>query len=85
MSEDDVDKACLTDSRSVPANRVAQVAVGVEIRSIGDAEWSDIQSTDARIADVREVTPEAEQSSFDISVVNPPVDNHQHRGSSSQP
>ncbi|KAG1348073.1 switch-associated protein 70 [Cocos nucifera] len=85
-SEDNVDKACLCDSGSVPGNNVVQLAVdGVEIHSIGDAEWSDIQSTDARIADVREVTPEAEQSSFDISVVNPPVDNHQHRGSSSQP
>ncbi|XP_073107635.1 uncharacterized protein [Elaeis guineensis] len=86
LSEDDVDKACLCDSGSVPGNNVVRLAVdGVEIHSIGDAEWSDIQSTDARIADVREVTPEAEQNSFDISVVNPPVDNHQHRGSSSQP
>ncbi|XP_008806690.1 switch-associated protein 70-like [Phoenix dactylifera] len=67
LSEDDVDKACLFDSGSVPGNNIVQLAVdGVEIRSIGDPEWSDIQSTDARIADVREVAPEAEQRSFDI-------------------
>ncbi|XP_008787323.2 switch-associated protein 70-like [Phoenix dactylifera] len=86
-SEDDVDKACLTDSRSVPGNSAVQLVVdGVEIRSIGDAEWNDIQSMDARIADVREITPEAEQSSLDIPVVaNPSVNDHQHRGNPSQP
>ncbi|XP_029120879.1 uncharacterized protein [Elaeis guineensis] len=86
LSEDDVDKACLTDSRSVPANSVAQLGVdGVEIHSIGDAEWNDIQSMDARVADVREIAPEAEQSSLDIPVVRPSVDDHQHRGNPSQP
>lgn len=87
-SEDDVDKACLSDSRpvTVSSDNVVQLAVdGVDIRSIGDGEWSDFRSADARIADVREISPEAEGSSLDIPVVSPPVDDHQHGSNSFQP
>ncbi|GER33572.1 pleckstrin homology domain-containing family protein [Striga asiatica] len=43
-------------------------------------------TTEARIADVREVGPDADRMSLDISVVNFPVNGHQdHRGSSDQP
>lgn len=87
-SEDDVDKACLSDSNMVPDSRdnEVQLAVdGVEIRSIGETEWNDFQSNEARIADVREISPETEGNSLDISVVNPQVEDHQHGGNSSQP
>lgn len=87
-SEDDVDKACLSDSNMVPDSRdnEVQLAVdGVEIRSIGETEWNDFQSNEARIADVREISPETEGNSLDISVDNPQVEDHQHGGNSSQP
>ncbi|XP_073005923.1 uncharacterized protein [Typha latifolia] len=88
LSEDDVDKACLSDSSSIPVSgdNIIQLAIdGVDIRSIGDAEWGGYQSSDARIADVREISPEAEGRSFDIPVVSPPVnDTPQHGGSSFQ-
>jgi len=83
-----VDKACLSDSKMVPdsGDSEVQLAVdGVEIHSIGDAEWTDFQSTDARIADVREISPEAEGNSLDIPIVNPQVEDHQHGGNSLQP
>ncbi|XXG68816.1 hypothetical protein AAC387_Pa06g1821 [Persea americana] len=85
LSEDDVDKACLSVSRSisVPGDGIVQLDVDrVNLRSIGDSEWSDVQTTDARIADVREISPEAEASSMDIPVV--PVDNNHRNGGSSQ-
>jgi hypothetical protein len=49
-------------------------------RPVEDAEWSDIQATESTIADVREVAPETEGSSLDISVVSPPVNNHHEQG-----
>lgn len=85
LSEDNVDKACLSVSRSisVPGDGIVQLDVDrVNLRSIGDSEWSDVQTTDARIADVREISPEAEASSMDIPVV--PVDNNHRNGGSSQ-
>lgn len=76
-SEDDVDKACLSDSRTVPVseNSMVQLAVdGVDIGLIGDPEWAgDFRPSDARIADVREISPESEGGSLDIPVVSPPV------------
>ncbi|XP_058071989.1 uncharacterized protein LOC131220972 isoform X2 [Magnolia sinica] len=74
-SEDDVDKACLSisRSRSVPESGIA------------DNEWSDVQTTDARIADVKEISPEGEGSSLDIPVVSVPVDSCDDVGSSPQP
>ncbi|KAI3972432.1 hypothetical protein MKW92_021678 [Papaver armeniacum] len=75
LSEENVDKACLSVSRSVPHTDEQE-----SLRSIGDGEWNDIQATtDSRIADVREIAPEAEERrSLDISVVSLPVDNHDH-------
>ncbi|KAJ6832899.1 switch-associated protein 70 isoform X1 [Iris pallida] len=87
-SEDDVDKACLSDSNVVSHsgdNEVQLSVDGVEIRSIGDAGWTDFQSTGARIADVREISPEAERNSLDIPVVSSQAEDHQHGGNSSQP
>ncbi|RWW70123.1 hypothetical protein BHE74_00022197 [Ensete ventricosum] len=88
-SEDDVDKACLSDSRVVPvsADSVVQLAEdGVEIHSIGDAEWSGFRPTDPRIADVREISPQSEgSSSLDITVVDPTGDAHQLGVNTHQP
>ncbi|XAR52807.1 hypothetical protein NMG60_11021083 [Bertholletia excelsa] len=64
-SEENVDKAVLTVSRSIP-------------RPIGDGEWSDIQATEARIADVREVAPQTERS-LDIPVVGQPINSHREQ------
>lgn len=67
-------------------NSEVQVAVdGVEIHSIREAEWNDFQSTDGRIADVREISPETEENSLDIPVVTPQAEDHQHDGDSLQP
>lgn len=75
LSEENVDKACLSVSRSVPHTDDQE-----SLRSIGDGEWNDIQATtNSRIEDVREIAPEAEERrSLDISVVSLPVDNHDH-------
>ncbi|KAH6788655.1 Pleckstrin homology domain-containing protein [Perilla frutescens var. frutescens] len=78
-SQENVDKACLSVSKatSVPAES--------DLHSIRESEWSDIQTTEARIADVREVGQDAEGHSLDIPVVNFPVNGHQEHGSSDQP
>ncbi|KAH6785206.1 hypothetical protein C2S51_037661 [Perilla frutescens var. frutescens] len=78
-SQENVDKACLSVSKatSVPAES--------DLHSIRESEWSDIQTTEARIADVREVRQDAEGHSLDIPVVNFPVNDHQEHGSSDQP
>uniref|UniRef100_A0A6N2KNA8 PH domain-containing protein n=1 Tax=Salix viminalis TaxID=40686 RepID=A0A6N2KNA8_SALVM len=79
MSDENVDKACLSVSRAVPASGESVVHMAVNQsnpRPVEDAEWSDIQATETTIADVREVAPETEGSSLDISVVSPPVNNH---------
>lgn len=80
-SDDNVDKACLSDSRAIP------VSGEVNLRPIGDGEWSDIQTTEARIADVREIAAETEGNSLDITVVSQPVSSHheQDMSSSNQP
>ncbi|KAH1263640.1 hypothetical protein GmHk_02G005985 [Glycine max] len=80
-TEENVDKACLSVSRAipVPAENVVHMATDqVNIQPVGDNEWSDIQATEARIADVREVAPETDGSSLDIPVVNQPGTNHHH-------
>ncbi|KAJ1379660.1 putative switch-associated protein 70-like, partial [Sesbania bispinosa] len=74
-TEENVDKACLSVSRAipVPAESVVHMATDqVNIQPVGDTEWSDIQATEARIADVREVAPETDGSSLDIPVVSQP-------------
>ncbi|KAL9422939.1 hypothetical protein AB3S75_035092 [Citrus x aurantiifolia] len=86
LSDENVDKACLSVSRAVPepGESVVHMAVDqVNLQPIGDGEWSDIQATEARIADVREVAPETEGSSLDIPVVSPPVNNHHEQGTNS--
>lgn len=88
-SDDDVDKACVSDSRSVLVSSEStevQLAVdGVDIRPIGDPEWGGFQQSEALIADVREVSPEAEGSSLDIPVVNPPPANDHMQGGATHP
>ncbi|XP_042479238.1 switch-associated protein 70-like [Macadamia integrifolia] len=71
---ENVDKACLSVSRSIP--------ISEDGISIGNGEWSDIRATEGRIADVR-ISPEAESSSLDIPVVSLPVDNHHEHGGNS--
>jgi hypothetical protein len=60
-SDDDVDKACVSDSRSVLVSSNStevQLAVdGMDICPIGDAEWGSFQQSEALIPDVREVSP----------------------------
>ncbi|TYI13512.1 hypothetical protein ES332_A08G062900v1 [Gossypium tomentosum] len=83
---ENVDKACLSVSRAVPVpgESVVRMAVDqVNIQPVGEGEWSDIQATEARIADVREIAPETEGSSHDISVDNEAIDKHHEQGASS--
>ncbi|CAN6571273.1 unnamed protein product [Malus baccata var. baccata] len=83
LSQGNVDKACLSVSRAVPVagESVVHMAEGqVNLRPVGDGEWSDIQAQDARIADVREVASQSEASSLDIPVVSQPTGNHQEQG-----
>lgn len=79
-SEENVDKACLSVSRAIPVSGESVVCLAVDQpnlgRPIGDGEWSDIQATEATIADVREISPEAEGRSLDIPVVSLPVNSH---------
>lgn len=82
-TEENVDKACLSVSRAnpIPAENVVHMATDQvnNIQPVGDNEWSDIQATEARIADVREVAaPETDGSSLDIPVVSQPGINHHH-------
>jgi hypothetical protein len=88
-SDDDVDKACVSDSRSVLVSSDStevQLAVdGVDIRPVGDAEWGGFQQSDALIADVREVSPEADGGSLDIPVVNPPPISDHVQGGATHP
>jgi hypothetical protein len=88
-SDDDVDKACVSDSRSVLVSSDStevQLAVdGVDIRPVGDAEWGSFQQSEALIADVREVSPEADGGSLDIPVVNPPPVSDHIQGGATHP
>ncbi|XP_057432637.1 uncharacterized protein LOC130725426 [Lotus japonicus] len=82
LTEENVDKACLSVSRSVPDPAAAECVVQmptdqVIIQPVGDNEWSDIQATEARVADVREVASESEVSSLDIPVISQQGTNHQ--------
>ncbi|XP_034931173.1 uncharacterized protein [Populus alba] len=83
LSDENVDKACLSVSRAVPAAGENVVHMAVDQRNprpVEDAEWSDIQATESTIADVREVAPEIDGSSLDIPVVRAPVNNHHEQG-----
>ncbi|XP_077220633.1 uncharacterized protein LOC143854513 isoform X2 [Tasmannia lanceolata] len=88
LSGDNVDKACLSISRSIPFSDDGAVQLDVDevkFHSIGDGEWSDLRANDARIADVKEISPVAEGSGLDIPVVSLPIDNQGHGGSSLKP
>lgn len=73
-SEENVDKACLSVSRAISVSGESVIHISDDQpnpQPVQDGEWSDIQATEARIADVREVgPPQAEAGSLDISVVN---------------
>ncbi|XP_061362336.1 uncharacterized protein LOC133306074 [Gastrolobium bilobum] len=86
LTEENVDKACLSVSRTVPvpAESVVHVSTNqVNIQPVGDNEWSDIQATEARVADVREVAPGSEGNSLDIPVVSQLGNNHHEQGPNS--
>ncbi|KAJ8419907.1 hypothetical protein Cgig2_004246 [Carnegiea gigantea] len=81
-SDENVDKSCLSVSNeaSVTEDGVAHVS-GLDqsgVHPAVDCQWNDIQATESRIADVREVAPEGEGSSVDIPVVSSAVSNSQH-------
>lgn len=85
-SEENVDKACLSVSRATSVSGESLVHPNVDqnnIQPIGDGEWSDIQATDARIADVREVSLDTGVSSLDIPVVRQQDSSHLEQDSSS--
>ncbi|KAF4385911.1 hypothetical protein F8388_010467 [Cannabis sativa] len=86
LSEENVDKACLSDSKAIPVSGESVVHMAgnqVDLRPVGESEWSDIQATESRIADVREIGPENETSSLDIPVVSQPINNHHEQGGNS--
>ena len=86
LSEENVDKACLSVSKAIPVSGESVVHMAgdqVNLRPVGEGEWSDIQATEARIADVREIATETEASSLDIPVVSQPVTNHHEQGGNS--
>ena len=75
-SEENVDKACLSVSRAIPVSGENVIHMAQEnVQPIRDGTWSDIQATDATIADVREIT-QTEGHSLDIPVVRQPVSNN---------
>lgn len=79
LSEENVDKACLSVSKavSVSGENVVHMAGGqVNRRPVEEGEWSDIQATESSIADVREVSLETEASSLDIPIVSQPTTDH---------
>lgn len=70
LSDENVDKACLSVCSST-GESVVHAVNQPNPQPRRDGEWSDIEATEARIADVREVSPETEErSSLDIPVVN---------------
>ncbi|XP_021724574.1 switch-associated protein 70-like isoform X1 [Chenopodium quinoa] len=80
-SDENVDKACLSVSKTVPVAEDGAVCLleadqGNE-HPIGDGQWNDIQATESRIADVREVAPDSEGRSLDISVASSPLNDQQ--------
>jgi len=82
-TEKDVDKACLSVSRtaSVPGENVVHMSEDQVVNAqppVGENEWNDIQATEARVSDVREIPTETERdrsNSLDITVVTPDESN----------
>lgn len=84
-SDENVDKACLSVSKEVPVTedsgaRLSGPPDQSGAHPVDDRQWNDIQPTEPRIADVREVAHEGEGSSLDIPVVSSgsAVSNTQH-------
>lgn len=79
LAEKNVDKACLSISRtaSIPGESVVHMSEDQVVNAqppVGENEWNDIQATDARVSDVREISAETERdrrNSLDIPVVTP--------------
>lgn len=63
-----MDKACVsdTDPIHVTENIVELDDEGVDIRTVGDTEWSNPDSSE--VSDVRVITTESEENSLDIPV-----------------
>jgi hypothetical protein len=82
-TEKDVDKACLSISRtaSIPGENVVHMSEDQVVNAqppVGENEWNDIQATEARVSDVREIPTETERdrsNSLDITVVTPDESN----------
>lgn len=85
-SDENVDKACLSISKAVPVTEDGAVHLPEEdqgnVHPIGDGQWNDIQATESRIADVREVAPDLEGRSLDIPVVSSPLNEQPEQGGS---
>ncbi|KAI7724681.1 hypothetical protein M8C21_004558, partial [Ambrosia artemisiifolia] len=78
-SEENVDKACLSDSRNISVSDINLVhpppSPSVDQTGpINDGEWNDIEATEARISDVRDIAPDTEGNSLDIPVFLQPND-----------
>lgn len=77
------DKACLSVSKTVPVTEDSAVGLSDAEQGndhpIGDGQWNDIQATESRIADVREVAPDIQGRSLDIPVVNSPLNDQQEQ------
>lgn len=80
-TEKDVDKACLSVSKtaSMPGENVVHMSEDQVVNAhaqapVGENEWNDIQATEARVSDVREISAETERDSLDITVVTPESD-----------
>ncbi|KAI4378368.1 hypothetical protein MLD38_015857 [Melastoma candidum] len=75
LSEENVDKACLSVTKAIPVSEESIVHMPVDQASLqpsGDGEWSDIQATESSIEDVREIPQSNGLSSMDIPVVSQP-------------
>ncbi|KAI3713987.1 hypothetical protein L1987_72576 [Smallanthus sonchifolius] len=81
-SEENVDKACLSDSRNITVSEINLVhpppSPSVDQTGpVNDGEWNDIEATEARIADVREIATDTEENSLDIPVFLQPNNTQQ--------
>ncbi|KAL5199025.1 hypothetical protein ABZP36_002537 [Zizania latifolia] len=80
MEDDNVDKACLSDTDPIPIteNIVELNDDEVDIPTVGDREWNNPHSSE--VSDVREVTTESEDDSLDIPVDSQPVSENAFHG-----
>ncbi|CAO2814187.1 unnamed protein product [Amaranthus hypochondriacus] len=85
-SDENVDKACLSVSKAVPVTEDGSVNLSEanpsNVHPVSDGQWNDIQTTESRISEVREVTPDLEGRSLDITVVSSPLNEQQDQGGS---